>query len=169
MSKWRCVGWRLVDGSKWADRTPENTESMVDAETALEALERFRLGHPGLMNCTAHPWDMPVAVKHKGLDGLPIVEPYLIVRKASQKRKRQRRFVRFNPHPGTQPPSYAEPDCERMMRCWNEYWEAQARWKRRDGVWACMEAGEMIRWMERMSPESAKLNLARRGCQWEWL
>lgn len=79
------------------------------------------------------------------------------------------RQVSHHTKPSTKPPEYREPDCERVMRCWNEYWVSGAVWRRKDGIWGCVKAEEKVKWMLHMSPESAKLNLARRGCSWEWI
>lgn len=77
--------------------------------------------------------------------------------------------MKFNPKATTKPPEYREPAAEKVLRCWNEFWTAEARWRRREGIWVCVESADIIRWMRKMSPEAAKLNLARRGCAWEWI
>lgn len=55
------------------------------------------------------------------------------------------------------------------MRCQNDYFVAGAVWRRKDGIWSCIRAAPIIKWMLGMSPESAKMNLAKRGCSWQWV
>jgi hypothetical protein len=69
----------------------------------------------------------------------------------------------------TKPPKYRDPDCERVMRCWNEYWEGGATWRRKDGIWSCVAYSASLSWMKKLSHLEAKLELARRGCEWEWM
>jgi hypothetical protein len=57
----------------------------------------------------------------------------------------------------------------KVLRAWNEFWVAGAVWEKRDGHWFCVHTAPIIAWMRKMTPESAKLELARRGCQWEWI
>ena len=81
---------------------------------------------------------------------------------------RGRRVVRYRPRESTKKVEYRQADCERLMRCWNEYWEADATWRRKEGIWVCVAASGVIRWMKGMNPVQAKFELDRRGCQWEW-
>lgn len=67
------------------------------------------------------------------------------------------------------PLEYREPDTTRLMRCWNEFWTGGATWRRKDGIWACVEPSPMLAWMKGMAPDAAKLELVKRGCQWEWV
>lgn len=69
--------------------------------------------------------------------------------------------------PPLRKPKYVA-DCERLMRCQNDYFVAGAVWRRKDGIWSCIRAAPIIKWMLGMSPESAKMNLAKRGCSWQW-
>lgn len=55
------------------------------------------------------------------------------------------------------------------MQATNEYFCAIAVWERKDGFWRCVEAAPILRWMLKMTPESAKLELAGKGCDWKWL
>jgi hypothetical protein len=66
-----------------------------------------------------------------------------------------------NPAPG--------PRATKNLDCWNEYWNAQARWEKYGTGWRCVQAAPIIAWMLKMDPATAKLELARRGCQWEWI
>lgn len=61
------------------------------------------------------------------------------------------------------------PYCRRLMQAKNDYFCAGAVWERKDGIWRCIEAAPILRWMLKMTPESAKLELARKGCDWKWL
>lgn len=81
---------------------------------------------------------------------------------------RGRKVVRYRPRESTKKVEYRVADCERVMRCWNEYWEGSAVWKRKDGIWSCDHCSPIIGWMYGMNPTEAKFELARRGCQWEW-
>jgi hypothetical protein len=58
---------------------------------------------------------------------------------------------------------------KKLLQATNEYFCAGAVWERIDGLWKCTEAAPIIGWMRGMSPPAAKLELARRGCQWEWI
>lgn len=79
-----------------------------------------------------------------------------------------RRRYGSKPIPNGKPLRYA-PNTERMMYCWNEFWTASALWRRRDGIWSCVQAGEPIAWMAGKGAADAKLELARLGCQWRWM
>src|SRR5687767_7716729 len=61
------------------------------------------------------------------------------------------------------------PKATRLMRASNEYFSADAVWTRRDGIWSCTDPDPVISWMRGLDPASAKLELARMGCSWEWL
>ena len=65
---------------------------------------------------------------------------------------------------GGRPLSYEK----KVLEARNEYWKAGAVWERIDGHWRCTSADQVMGWMRKLTPESAKLELARRGCQWEW-
>ncbi len=56
----------------------------------------------------------------------------------------------------------------RHLRCWNEYWQGRAIYKRLGAIWSCIEADECMRFLVGMSHEKAKNELLRRGCHWEW-
>lgn len=84
-------------------------------------------------------------------------------------RTKGRRGVVYRPKATTKPPEYRDRDMERVMRCWNKYWVAGAIWRRKEGIWGCKEAAPIIRWMVGKSPEEAKLELLKRGCEWEWI
>jgi hypothetical protein len=56
----------------------------------------------------------------------------------------------------------------KMMVAKNEYFEGTALWKRIIGQWSCVEASEHLKWMLKMEPAQAKLELARRGFDWKW-
>ena len=58
---------------------------------------------------------------------------------------------------------------KKVLQAKNEYFCAGAVWERIDGIWRCTEAAPIIKWMLKMTPESAKFELARRGCDWEWI
>ncbi len=61
------------------------------------------------------------------------------------------------------------PAARRLMQAKNEYFCAGAVWERLDGLWRCTEAAPILKWMLKLEPAAAKLELARRGCEWEWL
>lgn len=50
----------------------------------------------------------------------------------------------------------------------NEYFEAEAHWKLKDGIWVCTQADPKISWMLKMTREQAKLECLRMGFNWEW-
>ena len=56
----------------------------------------------------------------------------------------------------------------RMLRCWNEFWEARAVWEKRGNEWVGVQAAPIIEWMRGKVAAEAKLELARLGCNWEW-
>lgn len=57
----------------------------------------------------------------------------------------------------------------KVLRVRNEFFCAGAVWVRKDGIWACKMAAPILHWMIGMSPLETKLELARKGCSWEWL
>jgi hypothetical protein len=65
-------------------------------------------------------------------------------------------------------PDY-KPVLEKQLKARNEFFVACATWKRVDGLWMCVEAAPSLGWMKKMDPASAKLELAKRGCSWEWV
>jgi hypothetical protein len=67
------------------------------------------------------------------------------------------------------PEAVPAPTNSKVLRCWNEFWTAGAVWEKHGMEWVCTDAAPIIRWMLKMNPAAAKLELARRGCQWEWL
>jgi hypothetical protein len=56
-----------------------------------------------------------------------------------------------------------------LLRASNDFFVAGAIWRRKDGQWACIQTAPILRWMLKLSPTEAKLELARRGCSWEWI
>ena len=66
-------------------------------------------------------------------------------------------------HPDTRP------NVLRVMRVQNEFFTASAVWKLRDGIWSCIETAPILNWMRQCDPTSAKFELLKRGCAWEWL
>ena len=66
-------------------------------------------------------------------------------------------------------------DAERLLRvCYDApdddfKFTAGALWKRKEGQWRCILTAPIIKWMKGMEPGAAKLELARRGCSWEWV
>lgn len=61
------------------------------------------------------------------------------------------------------------PNAQRLMRAQNEFFTAGAIWQRCDGQWSCTLAAPILRWMLKLDPATAKIELARRGCSWEWV
>jgi hypothetical protein len=57
----------------------------------------------------------------------------------------------------------------KTLKARNEFFVASALWKRLNGLWICVEASPKLEWMKKLDPGTAKLELARRGCSWEWL
>lgn len=54
-----------------------------------------------------------------------------------------------------------------VMHIWNEYFDALSEWQRRANVWACTRADKAIGWMVGMNRDKAKVELLKRGCNWE--
>lgn len=51
----------------------------------------------------------------------------------------------------------------------NDYFTAGAVWKRIFGVWSCIKAAPIIKWMVGMNKDKAKLELLRKGCTYQWI
>lgn len=85
-----------------------------------------------------------------------------------QRDRRKYRRKLWQPEKKPKAPEYSKPDVQRILVCWNDYWTAGALWRRKDGVWGCVTAEERLGWMKGKSPEQAKLELARLGCEWKW-
>lgn len=52
----------------------------------------------------------------------------------------------------------------------NEFFSAEALWRRRDGIWMCVSADFKLGWMKGMTDRlAAKFELIRRGCNYAWL
>lgn len=47
--------------------------------------------------------------------------------------------------------------------------KATATWQLRNGFWMCLSASKRLRWMIRMSVNSAKAELTRRKLSWHWI
>lgn len=60
-------------------------------------------------------------------------------------------------------------EIERLLRVKNEYFDCQAIWRKKEGVWTCVSAAPIIRWMVGKTPAEAKIELVKRGCSYEWL
>lgn len=58
-------------------------------------------------------------------------------------------------------------DTKVVMHIWNEYFDALSEWQRRANVWACTRADTVIAWMVGMNRDKAKVELLKRGCNWE--
>jgi len=61
------------------------------------------------------------------------------------------------------------PNQTRLLRASNEFFTAGAVWQRKDGQWSCIQAAPILAWMFKLTPTAAKLELARKGCSWEWI
>lgn len=70
--------------------------------------------------------------------------------------------------PSTSVPRYPEEKAV-LLRCWNDFWVAGAVWRRVEGQWVCERCAPIIRWMAKLSPVAAKMELLRRGCSWSWI
>lgn len=84
------------------------------------------------------------------------------------KKRKKRKFWNSGPlviPQGGKPLDYSK----KLLQAKNDFWCAGAVWERIDGQWRCTEAAPIIRWMLKMTPENAKLELAKRGCQWQWI
>lgn len=56
----------------------------------------------------------------------------------------------------------------KQLQCSNEFWSATATWRRHEGIWSCSYADPVLQWMIGLDQDSAKMELLRRGCSWEW-
>ncbi len=59
-------------------------------------------------------------------------------------------------------------DEERLLVVRTGYFTAGAVFKRSNGVWACVRAAPIIKWMVRKSPDGIKVALLKMGADWEW-
>lgn len=70
--------------------------------------------------------------------------------------------LQFNSHP------QAPPNAEKFLSIQTEYFTAGAQWKRIHGVWSCVHAAPIIRWMVGKTPGDVKVQLLKMGARWEW-
>ena len=70
-------------------------------------------------------------------------------------------------------PKPSQPDTRphsiRLLRAHNDFFTAGAVWQLRDGIWSCIQAAPILNWMRQCDPTSAKFELLKRQCAWEWL
>lgn len=56
-----------------------------------------------------------------------------------------------------------------LLRVVAPHFVAGAEWEKRGGVWVCVRAAPIIRWMVGKTGAEIKKYLARRGWEWEWI
>ncbi len=66
-------------------------------------------------------------------------------------------------------PSQSKPPLERLLRVRTDYFCAGAVWRKTAGVWSCILAAPIIKWMIGMNPNTAKLALLKMDAQFEWI
>jgi|SRR6185295_16158488 len=60
-------------------------------------------------------------------------------------------------------------DCTRVLSFQNEFISAQATFRRRDGIWSCLQCEPSAEWLKKTPFDQIKNELLKRGCSWEWL
>lgn len=58
---------------------------------------------------------------------------------------------------------------ERLLRVTTDYFCAGAVWKKTAGVWSCVLAAPILKWMVGMNPDSAKIALIKMDAQFLWI
>ena len=91
------------------------------------------------------------------------IKPWLDFKKEDAWASRHPEFCRRQGKPVYQP------NAERLLWCSNEYATCGAVWRKRDGVWSCVFAAPIIRWMVGMGAVDAKMELVRRGYEFKWV
>lgn len=96
-------------------------------------------------------------------------------------KKSRKSRSRYNPHPDAAwraaHPEFSshmveprlEPDSYKMVRVTTEYYCGGAIWVKRSGVWSCLRAAPILRWMHRKTPAEVHLELIRLGADFQWL
>ena len=56
----------------------------------------------------------------------------------------------------------------KYLTCSNEFYTATAVWKRVEGIWFCSHADPPLKWMIGLDQLTAKIELIKHGCSWEW-
>lgn len=62
-----------------------------------------------------------------------------------------------------------KPAAMRLLRVSTEYFVAGAEWRKIGGIWSCVRAAPIIKWLVGMNADAAKLALLRMGAEWEWI
>lgn len=57
----------------------------------------------------------------------------------------------------------------RLLRVTTDYFCAGAIWKKISGVWSCINAAPILKWMVGMNSDKAKLALLKMGANYEFL
>ena len=57
----------------------------------------------------------------------------------------------------------------KIMAAKNEFHQGHAVWEKSDGIWSCVQAGAGLEWLVGLEKITAKIELAKRGFEWEWL
>lgn len=60
------------------------------------------------------------------------------------------------------------PDTTATLKCRNEFFEGWITWRRKAGVWVFHEASPSMVWAAGTHPDKVKIELLRKGCDWEW-
>ncbi len=60
-------------------------------------------------------------------------------------------------------------DTERRLSVTSEFASGAATYRRREGIWTCIQADPDLWWLRGLSPAEARVELVRRRCDYEWL
>lgn len=57
---------------------------------------------------------------------------------------------------------------DKIMLAWNEFHSGQSVWKYELGEWLCVQASDCLGFLVKLTAPAGKLELLRRGFEWEW-
>lgn len=64
-------------------------------------------------------------------------------------------------------PTYSK-STSRELHVWNEFWSGVVVWCRHEGIWFVRQTDPPLKWMIGLDKLTAKIELLKRGCSWEW-
>lgn len=80
----------------------------------------------------------------------------------------KRKFMRFKSKPIPRSGSVMVRNKPRVLLAHNEYHSGQAVYRFELGEWVCETASECLMFLRKQTAGAAKLELLRRGFEWEW-
>lgn len=78
-----------------------------------------------------------------------------------------RRYVE-EPVPQPEPSGYRHPDTFKTLTAHNEFMTGTATFQRKSGLWRCISVSKELSWLRDIPFDGIKLELLRRGFEWEW-